>query len=108
MNKFILVCLLLLFIPIISLTYAEDNHHQIQTRFGLAYINKDHSLVIDKIPVKPSVSGNFFLLVDKVTQTKGADYLILTSGGGSRCPASYSIVKVTKFRAIPTDFLEIV
>lgn len=118
MKKFILAYLLLL-ISINSLGYAENSHHkpkfilpyseysdhhQIQTRFGLAYINKDHSLVIKNIPVKPSATGNNFLLVDKIAQTKDADYLLLSDGGGSGCPASYSIVKVTKFKATPTAF----
>jgi len=84
-----------------SLAYADGN--SIQTRFGLAD-GTTGTLVVARKPTKPAASSNGSMLIDKITQTKDADYILLTSIGGTACPASFSIVKITKSFVTPTAF----
>ncbi|GBR42290.1 hypothetical protein [Gluconobacter roseus] len=69
---------------------AEDVH-QAATRFGIVdgseSIIKFHGKV-----VSPEIDGNF---VEKITESGGADYLLLTQMGGRYCDAMYLIAKVT-------------
>lgn len=101
MNKCILTLLSIMFFP--SLAFSQERVDRVQTRFGLAD-GQSGTLIFAKKPTKPSISANSSMMIKNITQTKDADYLLLTSLGGTACPASYSIVKVTKFNAIPTAF----
>ncbi|MFT8922885.1 hypothetical protein [Acetobacter sp.] len=101
MKKIIAICLSTLLAP--SLACAGEDPHQAQTRFGLAD-GTTGTLVVARRPIKPSASANSFMFVEKIAQTQDADYLLLTSGGGSACPASFSIAKVTQSGTTPTAF----
>lgn len=101
MKKSILTLLSIMFLP--SLAFSQERVDQVQTRFGLAD-GQSGTLIFAGKPTKPSISANNSMMIKNITQTKDADYLLLISLGGTACPASYSIVKVTKFNAIPTAF----
>lgn len=83
-------------------TAWADDIHKANTRFGLA----DGSglvLEVNGHPAVPKVDGGD-LFVEKLTETDNADYLLLTEGGGTACPALYSIAKVTAYGTHPIAF----
>jgi hypothetical protein len=84
-------------------TAMADDIHKAQTRFGLVD-GPDNILKINGRLTTPEIDGNNSLFVEKITRTEDADYLLLTNGGGTACPALFSIVKVTASSATPVSF----
>lgn len=104
MKKSILALLSILLFP--SLTYAKEDQQRVQTRLGLARVTNCTTLLIANEPTNPPIIASEFMSIQKITQTKDADYLLVGTfaGAGSAGLISYSIVKVTKSNAIPTAF----
>jgi len=102
--SFVLTGVLLSVAPFLSSGKARaDDIHMAQTRFGLAD-GSSNVLKINGRLTTPEIDGNSGMFVEKITEAGNADYLLVTSIGGSGCPAFYSFVKVTRDSATPTAY----
>ncbi len=84
-----------------ALVQAQESQ-EVATRFGVLSVNEDKILLFKGRPLVPTIEGNNSLDLGTVRQIGATDVVLVTSNGGSGCPAVFYFVSVTRSGAKAT------